>query len=221
MPSWPHKMFITGTDTNVGKTVVSAILMAGLNADYWKPVQSGITDGTDSEWIQKMTGFTSDRFIPERYRLSASLSPHASARIDKVHIDLDEIFLPDTHRTMTDGEISPPLIVEGAGGIMVPLNDEDLMIDLIKKLRLPTIIVARTSLGTINHTLLTVDKLRQEGVHILGIVMNGLKNDINHKAIEHYGQVKVLAEIEQISTISKSALEDVFERSFTGLPARQ
>jgi dethiobiotin synthetase len=214
-------MFITGTDTNVGKTVVSAIFMAGLDADYWKPIQSGTTDGTDSEWIQQVTGFTADRFIPERYRLSAPLSPHAAADIDKVHIDLDEIFLPDTHRSVIDQEFSPPMIVEGAGGIMVPLNDKDFMVDLIKKLRLPTIVVARSSLGTINHTVLTVNKLREEGVHVLGVIMNGLRNEVNRKAIEHYAQVKVLAEIEQISALSKTALESAFERSFSREMARQ
>lgn len=214
MSRWPHKMLITGTDTNVGKTVVSAILMAGLNADYWKPIQSGTTDGTDSEWIQKVTGFASDRFIPERYRLATPLSPHASAQIDKVHIDLDEIFLPDTHRSMQGSEIDPPLIVEGAGGVMVPLNDEDYMLDLIKKLRLPTVVVARSTLGTINHTVLTVDRLRQEGVHVFGVVMNGPKNEINHKAIEHYGKVSVLAELEQIPTLSRTALEEAFHNSF-------
>jgi dethiobiotin synthetase len=202
---FPKQFFVTGTDTDVGKTVVSAMLILGLNASYWKPIQSGILPCTDTEWVKKITQLPPSHFFPEVYRLSQPLSPHASAMHDNVRIDLDKIVMPNL-----PGNCSH-LIVEGAGGILVPLNDKNLMIDLIKKLNIPVLVVCRSTLGTINHTLLTLQHLRLHEIPILGVIMNGPKNEGNRKAITHYGKVNVLTELEPIQNISGATLLQAFK----------
>jgi dethiobiotin synthetase len=206
----PSKIFVTGTDTDVGKTVVSAILVAGLQAVYWKPVQSGFTDSadvtenTDSKWIRTILELSEERICKERFSLSEPLSPHASAKIDGVKIDLIDFELPDTGGC--------PLIVEGAGGVLVPLNDQHLMLDLMEKFSLPVVVVARSGLGTINHTLLTLRVLKERGLTVLGVVMNGAKNQSNREAIEHFGQCRVLAELEPMLVLSRENIEAEFSR---------
>jgi len=207
MFEFPEKIFITGTDTDVGKTIISALLVLGLGARYWKPIQSGTEEPTDAQKIQKMTGLEEEYFLPETYMLKAPLSPHLAARLERVTIDLNEIVLPD---------IEGPLIVEGAGGVMVPINDRHFMLDLIQKLSLPVLIVARSTLGTINHTLLTVDKLRQAGLEILGVVLNGPQNSGNKEAIEKYGRVNVLAEVEPLPELTQHILRGAFDYFFGG-----
>jgi len=199
----PRRFFVTGTDTDIGKTLVCAALMIGMKAVYWKPVQSGCVDGTDTEWIKNVTGFPNSRFVPETYRLNLPLSPHAAADHDGVAIDMSEFYLPDIPSDSS-------LIVEGAGGVMVPLNTEYLMRDLMKQLSLPVLVVARSTLGTINHTLLTLSALRAAGIQVIGVVLNGEKNPLNRAAIEHYGKVRVVAEIEPLPIINHSSLVDVF-----------
>lgn len=186
MTGLPKAFFVTGTDTGVGKTVVSAILTLGLQATYWKPIQSGLTPGGDSDWIRAACRLDETRIVPEVYRLSRPLSPHRSALIDGVSIELEAFTLPETDRT---------LVVEGAGGLLVPLNDRHFVLDLICRLQLPVLLVARSGLGTINHTLLSLMALRAAGVEILGVVMNGDFNSSNRDAIERYGQVPVIAEV--------------------------
>ena len=205
---FPKKIFITGTDTDVGKTVVSAILMAGLKAAYWKPIQSGQEGMSDTGWMRRTTGFSDDLFIPETYLLSQPLSPHASALHDGVQIELKAFHLPDD-------EIYPHLIVEGAGGVMVPLNENQLMVDLMKYLDLPVLLVARSTLGTINHTLLSLEVLRRKGLEVLGVVMNGPQNQINKNAIETYGQVSVIAEVDNLPRINYQALYKAYIRYFS------
>ncbi|NOY67874.1 MAG: dethiobiotin synthase [Deltaproteobacteria bacterium] len=200
---FPGRFFVTGTDTDVGKTLVCAALMTGMKAFYWKPVQSGCVDGTDTKWIQDVTGFPDSMFVPETYRLDLPLSPHAAADHDGVTIDMSEFHLPDISSDSS-------LIVEGAGGVMVPLNGDFLMKDLIKQLDVPVLVVARSTLGTINHTLLTLSALRAESIPVIGVVLNGEKNPVNRAAIEHYGRVRVVAEIEPIPLIDHAALLDVF-----------
>ena len=204
---FPAKIFITGTDTGIGKTLVSAMLLTGLNGKYWKPVQSGLEDITDTEWVKEKTGLDNTSFFPETYRLKLPLSPHTSAEAEGRRIELEKFVIPETMAGET-------LIIEGAGGIMVPLNEKDLMIDLMKKCNAPVIIVARSSLGTINHTLLSINQLRNEGIEILGIVMNGPRNSDNRDAIEHFGNVKVIAEIEDIMDINPENLERCFRKYF-------
>ena len=181
-------VFITGTDTDVGKTVVSAWAVQHLKADYWKPVQSGLSDGTDSDTIRSLLNIPAARIHPSIYELTAPLSPHAAAGIDGVEIDLSRFSIPRTRA---------PLVVEGAGGVLVPLNKEALIIDLMAQLDLPVLVAARAGLGTINHTLLTLNALRARKLDILGVVMSGPLNPGNRQAIETYGKVTVLAEIPQ------------------------
>ena len=206
MKQLPDRFFVTGTDTNIGKTFVSAMLMLGTNSHYWKPIQSGIAEGTDTDWIRKITELPAEMFLKERYLLNEPLSPHAAAKIDGVEIELSEITLPGTS--------NQKLIVEGAGGIMVPINDQQMMLDVIKKLALPVVLVCRSELGTINHSVLSINCLRQTGIEISGVIMNGAKNKSNRAAIEHYGQVSVLAEIQPIQNVSKRSLLNIFEQYF-------
>jgi dethiobiotin synthase len=206
---FPEKIFITGTDTGVGKTFAAAVLMAGLDGEYWKPVQSGLEEITDTDWVKEKTGLPQSRFHAEAYRLREAMSPHASAAKEGIRIDLERFPAPrmeDPSRT---------LIVEGAGGIMVPLNERHFMLDLMRRLDFPVLLVASSRLGTINHTLLTVDKLRTCRLSILGVVLNGVRNEDNRRAIEEYGNVHVLGEMEPIQKINRKILKAVFRRSFS------
>lgn len=201
--SLPDRFFVTGTDTNVGKTVVSAMLTLGLQATYWKPIQSGLEPITDTEYVRQVTGLDDSHFLSETFRLTEPLSPHASAAIDGVEIHLSDFQLPAIDR---------PLVVEGAGGLMVPLNDRDYIIDLIKQFNLPVCLVARSSLGTINHTLLSIAQLRRYEIPILGVILNGEKNPSNRAAIAHYGQVPILGELEPLDAIDPVTLKQAFDR---------
>lgn len=156
------KLFITGIGTEVGKTICSAVLTQYFKADYWKPVQSGDLDCTDSHKISAWTGNT--QCHPETYRLKLAASPHQSAGEENVQIRVNDFKLPETDNS---------LIVEGAGGLMVPLSDHELMIDLIEKLAIPVVLVVRNYLGCINHTLLSVMALHQKGIKVEYLIFNG------------------------------------------------
>ncbi|MDA0788569.1 MAG: dethiobiotin synthase [Proteobacteria bacterium] len=199
----PNAIFVSGTNTDIGKTVVSGIIVAGLNAHYWKPVQTGLADGTDTDWIRSHTGISESRVHPETYRLLEPLSPHAAAAIEEVEISLDHFELPP----IPDDET---LVIEGAGGILVPLNDQHYMLDLIVRLGVPVLLVVSSELGTINHTLLTLRVLREHRVPILGVVMNGPSNPGNRSAIEHFGEINVIAEVEPLTTLSRASLAAAF-----------
>ncbi len=204
---FPPAFFVTGTDTGIGKTVVSAMLTAGLNAAYWKPIQSGLEEQTDTQFVRETTGLSSDHFFPEQYRLQTPMSPHASAEIDGVAIDMKKFTLPDFKKF-------DHLVVEGAGGLMVPMNDDEMIIDLIKYLELPVLLVVRSSLGTLNHTFLSLDQLRRYEIPCLGVIMNGEKHESNRKAIEYYGDTTVLAELEPLEEITPERLRTVFDELF-------
>ncbi|MCU0599626.1 MAG: dethiobiotin synthase [Desulfobacterales bacterium] len=204
---FPREFFVTGTDTGVGKTLVCAILIKGLAAAYWKPVQSGVEETTDTEWLQAVTGLPKSHFMPESYRLTKPLSPHAAAEFDGIRICLDSLNLPQANEF-------PHLIVEGAGGVMAPINESKFMKDLIKHLNIPVLLVSRSTLGTINHTLLSLQCLRQAGLEVLGVVMNGPQNLINRRAIEFYGKVTVCAEIDIIPAITPHVLLESFAKYF-------
>ncbi|MDG2615352.1 dethiobiotin synthase [Thermoleptolyngbya sichuanensis A183] len=204
---FPEKFFITGTDTNVGKTVVSALLTLGLNASYWKPIQSGLDPISDTDYVRKVTGLDDSHFLPERFTLTQPLSPHAAAEIDGVQIYLSDFQLPSQLPYK-------PLIIEGAGGLMVPLNEEDFVIDLIRQFQLPVCLVARSTLGTINHTLLSLAQLRRMEIPILGVIVNGPKNEGNRAAIAHYGNVPILAELEPLAEVNPATLKQAFDQLF-------
>ncbi|MEQ8194304.1 MAG: dethiobiotin synthase [Rhodospirillales bacterium] len=191
-------VFVTGTDTGIGKTVTSACLLRALDGDYWKPVQSGIAGGTDTEVVARLSGYAAGRFHESAYELRAPLSPHEAARRDGVKIEMSAFRRP---------KIKRPLVVEGAGGVLVPLNKRSLMIDLIAKLKLPVIVVAQSRLGTINHTLLTLQALRNGKCTVLGVIMNGPRNAANAAAIEEYGGVPVIAHLAPIKPLNKKNVE--------------
>ncbi|MBY0462723.1 MAG: dethiobiotin synthase [Alphaproteobacteria bacterium] len=191
------RIFVTGTDTNVGKTIISAWLCYNLKASYWKPVQSGTIEGCDSAVASDLSGA---EIFPEAYSLKAPLSPHLAASLEGVQIDLNKITPPLTDK---------PLIIEGAGGVMAPLNNKHTILDLIAQLKAPTIVVARSTLGTINHTCLTLEALRSRSLPVLGVIMNGPKNSDNKEAIEHFGRIKVLAEIEPLTPLTTKTLSQL------------
>ena len=204
---FPKRIFIAGSDTGIGKTVVSSILMMGLKGRYWKPVQAGAVPVTDTEWIKEKTELSDDYFLPESYRLSRPLSPHAAAAFDGTTVDLNQISIPEDSNC-------PHLIIEGAGGLLVPLNDREMMLHLIKQLNVPVILVVKSGLGTINHTLLSLAILKHHDISILGVVMNGRKNEINRRAIESFGSVSVIAEIEPLSSFSPESFQRAFRKYF-------
>lgn len=187
------KFFITGIGTGIGKTLVSAVLTEKLKADYWKPIQSGDLDQSDSLRVKELISNPVTQIHPETYRLSQPLSPHLSARLDSIEIKLEQFKLPDTRQ---------PLIVEGAGGLLVPLNEEHLMIDLVKKLNIPVIVVSQNYLGSINHTLLTINALKQQEIDIKGIIFSGDTNAESERYILTYTRVPCLGKIPFLPEIS-------------------
>ena len=192
-----HQFFVTGIGTEIGKTVVAATLVEALQADYWKPIQSGDLDNSDSMKIQRWVSNPHTRIHPERFRLNTPLSPHASAVIDGVEIKVSDFHLPPTDR---------PLIVEGAGGLMVPLNHQETMLDLMQNLGLPVILVVRHYLGSINHTLLSLEVLRSRGIVLAGLLYNGVENVASEEAIEALSGVKLLGRVEEMGEISPEAI---------------
>mmetsp|Transcript_9782 Transcript_9782/g.5107 ORF Transcript_9782/g.5107 Transcript_9782/m.5107 type:complete len:229 (-) Transcript_9782:2196-2882(-) len=207
MNKFPSQLFITGTGTGVGKSVVAAILMTGLQGLYWKPIQSGLEEITDTQWIQKVTGLEKKHFYRETYRLKLPASPHVSAAQEGVRIELNAFKLPKTSP-------SQHLIIEGAGGIMVPLNEHHFMLNLMKKFNISIILVAKSTLGTINHTLLSLEQLRRHRQNILGVIMAGPINSDNRRAIEHYGKTAVIAEIEPLPALNPQTLSHSFLLNF-------
>ena len=199
-------VFISGTDTDVGKTVVCSWLMAHSNAQYWKPIQSGLLDETDLAKVKRLSGAPANRFSPETYRLQQPLSPHASAKIDGVTVEIETLV---SRFKELKNEFTTPLIVEGAGGLLVPMNDDDLIVDLAFHLQLPVILVARSGLGTINHTLLSLEALHKRAVPVAGVIMNGPPNPSNVDAVTRYGRTKVLAELDIVKPLSNKTLMDL------------
>lgn len=202
-----QRYFITGTDTGIGKTVLSALLCAALNATYWKPIQTGTEVDSDSRTVAELAGLPPEKILPEAYQFVPPVSPHLAARLDGVRIDLAKIKIPV-------GSQETPLIVEGAGGVLVPVNETALMVDLMRNLELPVLLAARSSLGTINHTMLSLAALRNAGVTVAGVVMIGASNDENRAAIEDYGKVRVVGEIPWLTEINRSMLLEIFSVRF-------
>jgi dethiobiotin synthetase len=202
-----QRYFITGTDTGVGKTVLSALLCAALDACYWKPIQTGTDEGTDSRTVASLAEISEARIIPESYRFRQPVSPHLAARWAGERISLKNVEMP---------EIAPgaALIVEGAGGVLVPVNEREFMVDLMRQLKLPVLLAARSSLGTINHTLLSLGALALEEVEIAGVVLIGERNSDNREAIEEYGHVRVVGEIPRLDKLSRAALLEIFVKHF-------
>lgn len=198
-------LFVTGTDTAVGKTLLSALLVAALNRRYWKPIQTGASEGTDRAAVIKWAGVSPERTHPEAYLFDPPVSPHLAAEQQRMRIDLQAIRRP------ADPD---PIVIEGAGGVLVPVNEQALMIDLIRHLQAPVIVAARTALGTINHTLLTVMAVRNAGLVLTGVVMVGREDPDNRRAVERYGDVPVVGAIPWLDSIDRANLCRVFEQYF-------
>jgi dethiobiotin synthetase len=192
---------VTGTDTDVGKTVFAAGLAGHLGGWYWKPVQAGQEDGTDAERVAALSGLPEERILPEAYRLTTPCSPHRAAEIDGVTIDPGELALPEQR----------PLVVEGAGGALVPLTNELLYADLFARWGLPAIVVARTSLGTINHSLLTVEALRARGVPVHGVAFIGDPQEDSEATICRIGRVRRLGRLPWLDPLDAERLRTAFE----------
>ena len=207
-------LFVTGTDTGVGKTVLSALLAAALDATYWKPIQCGAPgpqEETDRQAVLRWAELDEENAPAEAHVFDLPVSPHLAAREAGTTIDLSAIRKPKT----SDGR---RLVIEGAGGVLVPINGRDFMLDLMVRLDAAIVIASRTSLGTINHTLLTVKAVRDAGLDLVGVVMIGEENVENRKAIEHYGKVPVTGWIPFLSRIDRPALLETFRDHFDKTP---
>jgi dethiobiotin synthetase len=191
---------VSGTDTDVGKSVFAAGLAGHLGGWYWKPVQAGLGGGTDSERVAALSGLPAARILPEAYRLNTPCSPHRAAKLDGVAIDPARLALPPER----------PLVVEGAGGALVPLNGELLYADIFARWGLPAIVVARTSLGTINHSLLTLEALRSRNVPIHGVAFIGDAAEESEATICRLGGVRRLGRLPWLDPLDAGSLRAAF-----------
>ncbi len=192
------KFIICGTDTDVGKTLISSFFVRGLQSFYWKPIQSGIETETDSQAIYRLSGVKKEKILKEAYIFNKPVSPHWAAEIDKKKINMNLLNLPS---------INGSLVIETAGGLMVPITRNFLQIDQIKKWDLPVIIVCRSSLGTLNHTLLSIEALKKRNVKILGLIINGEKHLDNPKTLKEFSKLPIIAEFPKLSNIDKNNLD--------------
>ena len=190
--------FVTGIGTEIGKTIVSAVLVEKLKADYWKPIQSGELDNSDTHKVKSLVSNEVSVFHPEAYQLTQPYSPHHSAALDGVTISLDLINLPKTNNC---------LIIEGAGGLMVPLNGKDLMIDLIVKLNAEVVLVSKNYLGSINHTLLSIEALKNRGITIMGLIFNGVENKSSEEIITNLSGLTVLGRVPDFVKIDQASIK--------------
>ena len=197
-------IIVTGTDTDIGKTVFAAGLTAALGARYWKPVQAGLADGSDAASVVTL-GVPADRVLPEAYRLTTPCSPHLAAEIDGVTIEPDRLVLP---------EVDGALVVEGAGGVMVPVTRELIFADLFARWGKPVVLVARTGLGTINHSLLSIEALRSRGVPILGIAFVGDAVEDSEATIATLGKVRRLGRLPRLDPLDAATLAKAFAANF-------
>ena len=200
-----QRFVVTGTDTGIGKTVFSAALTAALGAHYWKPVQAGLNEETDAEIVARLGRVSPDRIVPEAYRLKTPASPHHAAALDDVRIDPDALVPPTPHGS---------LVIEGAGGVLVPLTSEILFADVFARWQASVILCARTSLGTINHTLMSVEALQRRSVPIFGIAFVGEENSETQRIIVHMSETRSLGRLEPTSPLTHDRLMAAFHRGF-------
>lgn len=199
------RIVVIGTDTGIGKTVFAAGLTDLLNGIYWKPVQSGVEEESDSEIAARLGRLPPERVLPEGWRLNAPLSPHRAAELDGVEIDAEALTLPTT---------GLPLIAEGAGGLMVPVNRRTLYIDVFARWAAPVVLCARTGLGTINHTLLSIEALRRRSVPLLGIAFIGDEMVDTQRTIVEMGKVRMLGRLPQLDPMTPEALAKAMRANF-------
>lgn len=196
---------IAGTDTGIGKTVLAAALTGALDAAYWKPIKSGLDGETDSETVRRLSGIPAQQVRPEAYKLNTPASPHIAAALDGIEIDVDKLVPPRT---------SSPLVIELAGGLMVPLTRRLLQIDLLERWKLPVVLVSSTRLGTINHSLLSIEALKTRAIPMLGIAFIGEPADAPIRTIGDMGGVKVLGRLPHIEPLNAESLRAAFRENF-------
>jgi dethiobiotin synthetase len=201
-----RRIVVGGTDTEIGKTVFAAGLADLLGANYWKPIQAGLEGDTDSEIVAQLGGLSEDRIVPERYRLRTPASPHHAADLDGVRIAVEALEMPESG--------ARPLVIEGSGGLLVPLNRTTLYIDVFASWRVPIVLCARTALGTINHSLLSVEALRNRKLDILGIAFIGDSNPESERIICEIGGVRRLGRLPMLSPLTTSTLRAAFQNGF-------
>jgi len=193
-----HAFFVSGIGTDVGKTIVSSVLCELLFANYWKPVQSGELDNTDSMKVERLVSFEMFKFFPEKFRLTQPLSPHVSAKLDGVHIEASDFVFP---------KFTGNLIVEGAGGLMVPVNENGLLYcDLVAEWKLPTILISKHYLGSINHTLMSIETLRNRNIPILGIIYVGDELPMTEDIIFTKTRIPTLFRVPIFENLSKETI---------------
>ena len=198
-------IIIAGTDTGVGKTIFAAALAGALGAAYWKPVQAGLEGETDSETVARLAGPTLGPILPEAYRLSLPASPHLAAEREGIEIDIKRLALPSGPR---------PLVVEMAGGLMVPLTRQTLNLDVLEAWQAPVVLCARTALGTINHSLLSMAVLRRAGCTVLGVAFIGESNADSEATIAELGGVRRLGRLDVLPSLMPARLCDAFRAGF-------
>jgi dethiobiotin synthetase len=199
------RLVVTGTDTGIGKTVFSAALTNALGGYYWKPVQSGLDEETDSQTVMRLGAVPASRVLPEAYRLKTPASPHLAARLDRISIDPERLTPPET---------DAPLVIEGAGGLLVPLNDRLLFANMFARWQIPVILCTRTALGTINHTLLSLESLRNRHIPVFGIVFIGDENVETQRIIVEFGGVRSLGRLPQLPAVTPRGLARAFAENF-------
>ncbi len=199
------RFVVTGTGTDVGKTVFAAALTRALDGCYWKPVQAGLEGGTDAQRVTTLTGLPPDRILPEAWRLQTPVSPHHAADLEGVRIDADALDPPACDR---------PLVIEGAGGALVPLNPDVLFADVFARWGLPVIVCASTALGTINHSLMTFEALRARGVPVAGVAFIGPAHDSSEAAIIRFGKVRRLGRLPWLDPLTPASLSGAFAAAF-------
>lgn len=199
------RIVVTGTDTGIGKTVFAAALAGALDAYYWKPIQAGLDEETDRETVSRLSGLPQERLLSEVYRLKTPASPHLAAKIDGVVIDPDALTLPEVDR---------PLVVEGAGGLMVPLTPSLTYIDVMARWRVPVVLCARTTLGTINHSLLSIGALRARGIPLLGVAFIGDENEESERIICDMGKTKRLGRLPHLASLTAETLRAAVAQHF-------
>ncbi len=200
-----HRIVVTGTDTGLGKTVFAAALTRALDGCYWKPLQSGTEDGTDSDWLARLDPTKSDRILPEGYIFKTPVSPHQAAEIDGVTVDADALTPPECDRA---------LVIEGSGGLMVPVTRQTLLIDVFARWAMPTVLVSRTALGTINHTLLSIEAMRRRKIPILGVAFVGEEYAETERVICDFGNVKHLGRLPMVDPMTAEQLSGAFDAHF-------
>jgi len=196
---------VTATGTDIGKTVFAAALTAALDGCYWKPVQAGLDDGSDLERVGRLSGLPAERLLPEAYRLTTPCSPHRAAEIDGVTIDVDALEPPRCDR---------PLVIEGAGGVLVPFTRQATFADVMARWQLPVVLVAATSLGTISHSLTAIEALRTRNVDIRGVAFVGDAVEDSEATIAEMGKVKRLGRLPMLDPLDPGGLAAAFAAHF-------